>query len=683
LCGGDSKGLKAARPGFILGCFPNGAGGNTMSELIKHECGIALVRLKKPLQYYQQKYGSALYGFNKLFLLMEKQHNRGQDGAGMGCVKLNMDKGKAYMFRERVLEDNSLGTLFKRELKHFDKLVRSGDIIPEYAPSVKEHFNFGGEVLMGHLRYGTSGKFNESSCHPYFRKSNWPTRNLMVLGNFNMTNTAALNEILIQRGQHPVFDTDTQTVLEEIGFHLDEQHQALYRKYRDAGVPGEEIPDAIGRDLDMVDVLRKASEVWDGGYVIAGLVGNGEAFVMRDPNGIRPCFWFEDDEVIAFASERVPLMTVFEKNKEDIRELTPGHVVTIKDTCHVRDEIFATPGPLKACSFERIYFSRGNDPDIYQERMELGRALMPQLMDAIGHDLENAVFSFIPNTAETAFYGMLDGLRLNRRREVRDAILEAQKKGPLSKELIDSLILHGWPRSEKIAHKDIKLRTFITQESGRSKMVSHIYDITYGVVTARDSLVVLDDSIVRGTTLRDSIIRILSRTKAHRIVIASTAPQIRYPDCYGIDMSELGKFIAFQSAIELLRQRSKSGIIEETYHRCQGEVAKPAAAQVNCVKAIYEPFSDTEISDHISEMLRPQDINWHGELRIVFQTIEALHRCLPNQTGDWYFTGDYPTPGGTAIANRAFIDYYEKRHGRSYDRPDASACGSCDSPIAS
>jgi amidophosphoribosyltransferase len=639
-----------------------------MSELIEHECGIALIRLKKPLQYYQQKYGTALYGFNKLFLLMEKQHNRGQDGAGIGCVKLGMDKGKAYMFRERILDDNSLSELFKKQLKHFDKLIRAGDVIPEYAPTVKEHFDFGGEVLMGHLRYGTSGRFDESSCHPYFRKSNWPTRNLMVLGNFNMTNTAELNQILISRGQHPIFDTDTQTVLEEIGFHLDEQHQTLYRHHRDEGMPGEQIPSAIGNELDMVDVLRRSSQVWDGGYVIAGLVGSGEAFVMRDPQGIRPCFWFEDDEVIAFASERVPLMTVFEKEKDDIRELEPGRVMTIKANLETRTERFAPEKPVLPCSFERIYFSRGNDPDIYQERMALGRALMPQLLSAIDHDLEHAVFSFIPNTAETAFYGMLDGLRINRRREVRDAILDAQKKGPLTEEQVDALILRGWPRSEKIAHKDIKLRTFISQEKGRSKMVSHIYDITYGVVTAEDSLVVLDDSIVRGTTLRDSIIKILSRTKAKRIVVASTAPQIRYPDCYGIDMSELGKFIAFQAAVELLRRRGMTGVIDETFRKCREEVLKPSKDQKNLVKAIYAPFSDEEISAQISEMLRPHDILWNGELRIVFQTIGALHQCLPGHGGDWYFTGDYPTPGGTAIANRAFVDYYENRHGRSYDR---------------
>jgi amidophosphoribosyltransferase len=567
-----------------------------------------------------------------------------------------------------VLEENSLSTLFKQELKRYDKLVRNGDIIPEYAPGVKEHFKFGGEVLIGHLRYGTSGKFDESSCHPYFRKSNWPTRNLMVLGNFNMTNTWALNQKLVERGQHPIFDTDTQTVLEEIGFHLDEQHQALYRRHRDAGLSGVEIPDVIGKELDMVDVLRRSAQIWDGGYVIAGMVGNGDAFVMRDPHGIRPCFWFEDDEVIAFASERVPLMTVFEKEKEDISELTPGHVVTIRSNCEVGIQRFTAPQKPAPCSFERIYFSRGNDPDIYQERKALGSALMSRLLDAIDHDLDHAVFSFIPNTAETAFYGMLDGLRLNRRKEVKAAILEAQKDGPLSEELLDRLILNNWPQSEKLAHKDIKLRTFISQETGRSKMVSHVYDITYGVVRPEDSLVVLDDSIVRGTTLRDSIIKILSRTKAKRIVVASTAPQIRYPDCYGIDMSELGKFIAFQAAIDLLKLRNKERVITDTYKRCLAEVEKPASEQVNCVKAIYDPFTAEELSVHISKLLRPKDIDWNGELRIVFQSIEALHECLPDHGGDWYFTGNYPTPGGTAIANTAFVNYYEKRNGRSYDK---------------
>ncbi|MBN1404467.1 MAG: amidophosphoribosyltransferase [Opitutales bacterium] len=639
-----------------------------MSDLIQHECGIALIRLKKPMEYYQKKYGTALHGFNKLFLLMEKQHNRGQDGAGIGCVKLNMPKGQAYMFRERVLEDNSLSTLFKKQLKRYDKMVRNGLIEPSIAQSVKEGFEFGGEVLMGHLRYGTSGNFNESSCHPYFRRSNWPTRNLMVLGNFNMTNTCELNQKLIERGQHPIFDTDTQTVLEEIGFHLDEQHQGLYRKHRDAGLPGDHIPEVIGKELDMVDVLRKASEVWDGGYVIAGMVGNGDSFVMRDPKGIRPCFWFEDEEFIAFASERVPLMTVFEKNKEEIRELTPGSVVTIRSDCSLHIDRFAEEQAPTPCSFERIYFSRGNDPEIYQERKALGSALMPQLLDAIEHDLDHALFSFIPNTAETAFYGMLEGLRINRRHEVKQAIMEAQKNGTLSEDLIDQLILNNWPRSEKIAHKDIKLRTFISQEKGRSKMVSHVYDISYGIVSEKDSLVVLDDSIVRGTTLRDSIIKILSRTKAKRIVVASTAPQIRYPDCYGIDMSELGKFIAFQAATDLLKKRGMGEVITNTYKRCLAELDKPAAEQVNCVKAIYEPFGDVEVAAHISTLLRPKDIPWDGELKIVFQTIESLHKCLPNHNGDWYFTGNYPTPGGTTIANLAFVNYYEKRNGRSYDR---------------
>ncbi len=640
-----------------------------MSDLIKHECGVALIRLKQPLQYYEQKYGSPLYGFNKLFLLMEKQHNRGQDGAGIGCVKLDMPKGQAYMFRERMLDENSLGQLFKKQLKRYDKLVRSGAIIPEFAPSVKEHFEFGGEVLMGHLRYGTSGNFNESSCHPYFRRSNWATRNLMVLGNFNMTNAWELNQKLIERGQHPIFDTDTQTVLEEIGYHLDEQHQALYHRYRDAGMPGDQIPQVISQELDFVDILRRSAEVWDGGYTIAGLLGNGDCFVLRDPNGIRPCFWFEDDEVVAFASERVPLMTVFEKEEDEITEVPAGHVVAIKNSGTVTLSRFAPERPLRPCSFERIYFSRGNDPQIYQERKALGGALAPQILEAIEHRLDQTVFSFVPNTAETAFYGMLEALRINRRHEVKAAILEAQRKGTLNEALLDELILANWPRSEKIAHKDIKLRTFISQEKGRSKLVSHVYDITYGVVTCDDTLVVLDDSVVRGTTLRESIIKILSRTQARRIVVASTAPQIRYPDCYGIDMSELGKFIAFQAAVELLRDRGMKDVIHDTYRACLAESRKPAAEQVNCVKGIYDPFTDVEISARISKMLYPKGIDWRGELSIVFQKIEDLHRCLPVHNGDWYFTGDYPTPGGTAICNRAFIDYHEKRGGRSYDHP--------------
>lgn len=637
-----------------------------MSELIKHECGIALIRLKKPLGYYHEKYGSPLYGFNKLFLLMEKQHNRGQDGTGIGSVKLNMPHGQKFMHRERVLKENSLGRLFQRPLKRYDKAVRNGIIIPEFTESVKTHFDFGGEVLMGHLRYGTSGNLSESSCHPYFRRSNWPTRNLMVCGNFNMTNTVELNHILINRGQHPIFDTDTQTILEEIGFHLDEAHDAIYHQKRDT-MPGSEIPGVISDELEITRILRKAASIWDGGYTIAGMVGNGDAFVMRDPNGIRPMHYFEDDEVIAFASERVPLMTVFDKDRGDIQEVPPGHVISMKNSGGVKVEPFADPAPRTSCTFERIYFSRGNDPDIYNERKRLGAALCPQILGEIDHDLENSVFSYVPNTAETASYGLLHALRKYRRTAVKEKILEAQANGNLDEKLLDELILYNWPRAEKIAHKDIKLRTFISQEKGRSKMVSHVYDITYDVVEPKDNLVVLDDSIVRGTTLRESIIKILSRTNPKKIVVASTAPQIRYPDCYGIDMSELGKFIAFQAAISLLKEKGADQRIQDVYKACLEEVRKPKEKQINCVKEIYAPFTASEVSAKIAELLYPPNIDWKGELVILYQSIDNLHEAISEHTGDWYFTGNFPTPGGTQVVNQAFIHFYENRTGRSYD----------------
>lgn len=639
-----------------------------MSELIKHECGIALIRLKKPLAYYAEKYGSPLYGFQKLFLLMEKQHNRGQDGAGIGCVKLNMPHGRAYMHRERMLRENSLGPLFRKQLKRYDKAVRKGIIIPEFTDTVRMHFDFGGEILMGHLRYGTSGEFAESSCHPYFRRSNWPTRNLMVCGNFNMTNTAELNRIMVKRGQHPIYDTDTQTILEEIGFHLDEAHTAIYHKMRDEEhMAGPDIPEVISDELDIIRILRKAAPIWDGGYCIAGMVGNGDSFVMRDPHGIRPAHYFEDDEVIAFASERVPLMTAFDKEKSDISEVPPGHVIAIKNTGEVNIESFQDPMPRTSCTFERIYFSRGNDPDIYQERKALGEALCPNILKEIDCDLTNTVFSYIPNTAETASYGLLHGLRRYRRSAVKEKLLQAHADGTLDEAMVDELILDNWPRAEKIAHKDIKLRTFISNEKGRSKLVSHVYDITYDVVKPKDNLVVLDDSIVRGTTLRESIIKILSRTNPKKIIVASTAPQIRYPDCYGIDMSELGKFVAFQAAITMLKERGAHARIEDVYRACLKELTKPKEEQVNCVKEIYSQFHAREISAKIAEMLYPKHIPWKGDLVIIYQTIEDLHRSTPEHTGDWYFTGNYPTPGGTQVVNQAFIHYYENRTGRSYD----------------
>ncbi|MDX2109602.1 MAG: amidophosphoribosyltransferase [Verrucomicrobiota bacterium] len=638
-----------------------------MGDPIKHECGIALIRLRKPLQYYEQKYGSVLYGFNKLFLLMEKQHNRGQDGAGIGCVKLDMPLGQAYMFRDRSLETSALNDMFKEQLKTYDKMIRNGVVIPTYAPSVKQHFDYGGEVLMGHLRYGTSGSFTSRSCHPYIRRSNWPTRNLMVAGNFNMTNVAELHQALIRRGQHPIFDTDTQTILEEIGFWLDAEHDRLYHALRDLGMPGDEIPKQIAEKMHLAEVLRLSAKVWDGGYTIAGMIGIGDAFVLRDPQGIRPAYYFENDEIVAFASERVPLLTVFDQDIGSVKEVQPGHAMIVRANGDLQDEVIIEPRKRTSCSFERIYFSRGNDPDIYKERQALGGALRDRILKQIDYDLENAVFSYIPNTAEIAYYGLLRSLREWRRGEVKRAILEAQKTGPLSEELLDNLILKNWPRGEKIAHKDAKLRTFISQEKGRSKLVSHVYDITYGVIHPKDILVVLDDSIVRGTTLRESTLKILSRPNPRKIIVASTAPQIRYPDCYGIDMSELGKFIAFQAAIELLKETGRKDIIAEVYATCCREVKKPKDQQTNCVRAIYDPFTEEDISKRIAQLVYPKDLEWKGPVEIIFQRIEDLHTAIPAHAGDWYFTGNYPTPGGTSICNQAFINFYENRSGRTYE----------------
>ncbi|MBP7951602.1 MAG: amidophosphoribosyltransferase [Verrucomicrobiales bacterium] len=637
-----------------------------MSDFIKHECGVALVRLRKPLEYYLDTYGTALYGFHKLFLLMEKQHNRGHDGMGIGCTKIGMPLGQPYMFRTRSARQDSLGQVFKAQQVAFDALVRKGRIDPKKPATVKTHFDFGGEILIGHLRYGTSGEFAVSSCHPYYRKSNWPTRNLMVLGNFNMTNTRQLNQLMVDRGQHPIFGTDTQTVLEEIGYHLDEQHTDIYRELRDRGTPGRAIPAIISERLDLGSVIRQSAQNWDGGYTIVGMVGNGDCFVLRDPHGIRPCFQYESDEFIAFASERVPLMTVFSAAQEEITEVEPGTVVSMKTDGSVRCERFAPEQPCRPCSFERIYFSRGNDPDIYQERKRLGAALVPRVLRGIDGDLERAIFSFIPNTAEVAYTGLMRGLRLHRRGEVKAAILQASRDGTLTEDLVDSLIMRNWPRGEKIAHKDIKLRTFISQEQNRLQLASHVYDVTYGEVGPADVLVVIDDSIVRGTTLKQSILKMLTRTNPRKILVASTAPQIRFPDCYGIDMAEIGKFIAFQAAIELLRDSGRQSVIDGVYSKCKVELEQPVAQMGNCVKEIYTPFSDEEIARRISRMIYPET-SWKGELEVVFQTVQSLHDAISATCGDWYFTGDYPTPGGFEIVNRSFVHWYEGRDGRAYD----------------
>jgi amidophosphoribosyltransferase len=638
-----------------------------LSDHLNHECGIAAVRLRKPLAYYYDRYGTCLWGMNKLFLLMEKQHNRGQDGTGIGCVKLDMPLGKPYVHRRRGIEADALAQIFRKEVKSYFKMHRKGILDKNNPHSVKDIFDFGGEILMGHLRYGTSGEFDEGSCHPYLRRSNWPTRTLMVMGNFNMTNAAELNEKLIQRGQHPVFGTDTQTVLEEIGYHLDEAHTNLYHKLRDQGIPGAEIPDHISAALHIPDIIAQSAEPWDGGYAICGAIGNGDMFVMRDPRGIRPCHMLITEDVIAFASERVPLMTVFEAEADEIKAIDPGSVITIKADGTITDTQFHTPQKFTPCSFEKIYFSRGNDPQIYRERKAMGCALVDQVVASIGESFDKTVFSFIPNTAETAYHGMMDGLRLYRRQQVRMEILEGVAAGTLTPEKVDELILRNWPRGEKIAHKDIKMRTFISQEKGRDQLVSHVYDITYGAVKPGDQLVVLDDSIVRGTTLKKSILKILARTKPSKIVICSTAPQIRYPDCYGIDMSELGKFIAFNAAVALHRRAGRQHLLDRIYDDCRAELAKPSAERRNRVQGVYEAFTAEEISAEVSRMVYPEDTEWHGEVEVIYQTIENLRASIKGECGDWYFTGDYPTPGGYAMVNQAYLRWFEGIGGRSYD----------------
>ena len=637
-----------------------------MSDFLKHECGIAMIRLLKPLAYYQEKYGTPLYGFNQLFLLMEKQHNRGQDGAGIGCVKLNVNPGQAYMARERSIKTNPLSRIFQGQLKDYQNKIDAGVIHPEFPDTVKKHFDYAGEVLLGHLRYGTSGVYSSSNCHPFVRQSNWPTKNLMLAGNFTITNEKDINNDLINRGQHPIFGTDTQAVLEDVGFHLDEAHDAIYHQMRDQNVEGKLIPKIISKDLDPIRILKKAAATWDGGYTIAGLIGNGDSFVMRDPQGIRPCFYFQNDEVVAYASERVALMTIFDQPIENVCELEPGTAMVIKADGTIYSDRFTPERPITPCSFERIYFSRGNDADIYRERKALGGALLEQVVKCIDNDFANSVFSFVPNTAETAYYGLLDALRLHRRTEVKDALLKANAEGTLDEQLIDKLIMGNWPRGEKIAHKDVKLRTFIAQEEGRAQLVSHVYDITYGVVKPNDSLVCIDDSIVRGTTLKESILKILSRTNPRKIVVASTAPQIRYPDCYGIDMSELSKFIAFKATVQLIKDDGQSELLKEVYRDCLEQVDLPAVEQVNHVKRLYDRYTAEQISKKIGDLVYPKNIPWQGDLDVVFLTVEKMRAALPNNNGDWYFTGNYPTPGGYAMLNKAFINYFENKDGRAY-----------------
>ena len=630
-----------------------------MSDFLQHECGIAMLRLKQPLQYYIDKYGSAFYGLNKMYLLMEKQHNRGQDGAGLANIKLDVPPGKRYISRIRSVDPRPIQDVFSRIMPRFEGL--SSEQLAN-STFLQEEMAFTGELFLAHLRYGTYGKNQVENCHPFLRQNNWRTRNLVVAGNFNMTNTDELFDKLVGLGQHPKEKADTVTLLERIGHFLDVENQRLFDQFKQEGLENEAISERIANDLDVQTILRHAANSLDGGYVMCGLIGHGDAFVMRDPNGIRPCFWYEDDEVVVVTSERPVIQTAFNIETAAVQELAPGHALIIKRDGSVSTPEVKQPGERKACSFERIYFSRGNDQDIYRERKELGRQLVPKILEAVEHDLDHTVTSFIPNTAEVCFYGLIKGLE-DYQNQAKIARIIGMGANPDPAEI--KRILDERARIEKIAIKDAKLRTFITEDANRDDLVAHVYDIAYGTVEpGQDNLVVIDDSIVRGTTLKKSILRILDRLGPKRIVVASSAPQIRYPDCYGIDMARLGDFIAFQAAISLIRERGLDHIIDETYERCKAQVALPKEENVNQVKAIYEPFTTEEISDRISQLLTPEGMD--AEVKIVFQSIEGLHSACPNHTGDWYFTGDFPTPGGHKVVNRAFVYFVEGRNDRAY-----------------
>lgn len=633
-----------------------------MSDPVKHECGIALIRLLKPLEYYIARHGTAFYGFNKLHLLMEKQHNRGQDGAGIACVKLNVEPGNAFINRSRSDAETALNTIFTEV---YDKIQDLYDRYPERLNDVhylKYHFDFVGELYLGHLRYGTFGKQGLLNIHPVQRYNNWKTRNLLLAGNFNLTNVDELFEKLISYGQHPVETSDTVTILEKIGHFLDEANEELYREFKDQGYYKKDISDRIAENLDLQKILSNACLNWDGGYVIGGLLGHGDAFVLRDPSGIRPAFYYHDEEVAVATSERPVIQTAFNVPAEKIHEIKPGHALIIKTNGSVSELPCVEPRQKRSCSFERIYFSRGTDRDIYQERKKLGKSLAPAILKAIDYDLEKTVFSYIPNTAIDAFFGLVEEMTLFCDSLKKDQILQLGSQ--ISREKLDR-ILALKPRIEKVAVKDIKLRTFIAQEAHRDDLVTHVYDITYGTVRkATDNLVVVDDSIVRGTTLRQSIIRILDRLGPQKIIVASSAPQIRYPDCYGIDMSKISDFIAFNAAILLLKEKKMTHVINEVYKKAKEQEKLPKEQIVNVVKDIYRPFTADQISEKVSQMLMSSDLK--ANVQIVYQTIEDLHTACPNHLGDWYFTGDYPTPGGNKIVNRAFIYYIEGIRERPY-----------------
>ena len=629
-----------------------------MSDELKHECGIALLRLKKPLQYFTEKYGTAFYGLNKMYLLMEKQHNRGQDGAGIANIKIDMPPGKRYISRVRSNDPQAIRDLFSKVMSRFEELERTRPDKLSDVPYLKENYAFTGELFLGHLRYGTYGGNSIENCHPFLRENNWMTRNLVVAGNFNLTNVDELFQLLIDLGQHPKQKADTVTVMEKIGHFLDEENQQLFDRFKKEGFENTKITELISTHLDVQRLLSRATKDFDGGFAIAGLIGHGDAFVLRDPSGIRPAYWFENDEIAVVASERPPIQAAFNAPLEDIHELEPGHAYIIKKDATTSVKKIIEPREKKSCSFERIYFSRGNDEAIYRERQALGKNVVPQILKSVNYDLDNTVFSFIPNTAEIAFYGMMKALE-DHLNDVKVADIKALGNNP-SIESIDAIIRKR-ARLEKIAIKDVKMRTFITQDSARDEMVAHVYDTTHGAVKRDvDTLVVIDDSIVRGTTLKKSIIKMLDRLGPKRIIIVSSAPQIRYPDCYGIDMAKLGDFIAFQAAIALHKQR---GSYEETTSRVLDKCRKEPNAG-NHVQAIYDAFTADEISAQIAVLVTPEKTN--ASVDVIFQTIEDLHRSCPGHSGDWYFSGNYPTPGGNGVVNRAFINYMEGRNERAY-----------------
>ena len=629
-----------------------------MSEWIGHECGIAAIRLLKPLDFYIEKYGTPLYGIDKLTLLMEKQHNRGQDGAGAAVIKLDMPPGNPYIFRTRSAADNPLIDVRNRLVKPFAEAKKNYSKEYQDGKWIKNNVLFAGELLLGHLRYGTHGASGETFCHPFLRQNNWMTRNLVLAGNFNLTNNNEMFEMLVELGQHPRNKTDTVVVLEKIGHFLDEAIDAIFRKYKAKGLEHTEITNCIINELDLNLVLRKATKAFDGGYVMAGMIGHGDLFVLRDPAGIRPAFYYQDDEVVVITSERPQIKTAFDIPINKIKEIDPGHALIVKKDGSILHDKINEPTNKKPCSFERIYFSRGTDVDIYKERKQLGHSLVDKVLKTVNYDLKNTVFSYIPNTAETAFFGMIEGLRLYSTDNIINA-LKADKK------LVDvEKILKTQPRVEKLMTKDGKLRTFITADADRTDLVAKVYDTTYGLINNTDTLVVLDDSIVRGTTLRECIFRILDRLGMKKIIVVSTAPQIRYPDCYGIDMSKMNDFVAFEAAISLVNKNNNNELLDEIYSYALNDEKKSVKNSINEVKKLYDCFTADEISKEITKILTPSNLN--AETEILFQSIEGLHSACPEHKGDWYFTGDYPTPGGNRVANRSFINFMENKNIRAY-----------------